>query len=93
MNEEIPWHEQPGAIGRARLRAILAGIEAPRPPLTRAQQVALLAACYRAQGYLLLDDGRPIHHAWQLDMLEELGLITPEEVGFAREVFAHLGKY
>jgi hypothetical protein len=44
------WYDDPTTVGRDRLRAILAGIEAPPPPLTRGQQVRLLVIAYHARG-------------------------------------------
>jgi len=83
------WYDDPTTVGRDRLRAILAGIEAPPTPLSREAQVRLLVACYRAQGYLMFE-GHRVAYWLELDSLYAEGKVSGEgDYNLVEEVLAY----
>jgi len=72
------WYDDPTTVGRDRLRAILAGIEAPPPPLSREAQVRLLVACHEMQGYLVFR-GEKFFSGGRLRALASEGVIEEDD--------------
>jgi hypothetical protein len=87
------WYDDEGAIGRDRLREILAGIpsDTPLPPLLNDILVRCYMAEYERRGGSMKFWGREIHNPEELGLRLAWGHIDQEEYDHAREAFYRLG--
>lgn len=87
------WYEDEGAIGRDRLRAILAGIpsQIPLPPILDGTLVRCYMIEHEARGGSMKFGGCEIRTPEELGLRLAWGQISQEEYDHAQEAFARLG--